>query len=215
MKKLLIRYPMARRLIYPVNPTPEDVREFWDYMCSRHTVRLIDKHNSKEMKFVADVLNAMGILSREEFLQHYTTTVPLMPFRGIYAPFTPGEPHEDYSLWGQMRICVHEIDHLIQADKTGELSFSWDYLTNPAERAHYESGAYRSDLEMEWRYQGRLLDPYALSTKLLNYGCSLLDCEVTEKELRHSLPVVRTDTLIEPSSKEAAVWLDERYGRAA
>lgn len=215
MKKLLIRYPLARRLIYPVNPTPEDVREFWSFMCARHNVEIIDKANSEQMKLVAEVLDAMGVLDKHAFLKHYTTGVPLRPFRGIYVPFEPGTPNDDYDLWQQMVVCVHEIDHIIQADKAGDLAFSWDYLSNSAARAHYEAGGYRCDMEMEWRYRGRLLDPYVLAVKLIHYNCSIADCEITEKELRLCIPVIKADGVIEPASREAVAWLDERYGRAA
>jgi hypothetical protein len=215
VKKLMLRSATVRRLVYPVSPTPEDVRAFWDYMCSRHRVRVIDKGNSKEMKFVADVLDAMGILNREKFLREFTTGVPLMPFRGIYVPFTPGVPDDRYDLWKQMRVCAHEIDHIIQADTAGELSFSWDYLTNSAARAHYEAGGYRCDMELEWRYRGRLLDPYLLSILLINYGCQPADCEVMEKEIRLCIPAIKSGRIIEPAAREAVVWLDERYGRAA
>ena len=215
VKQFLLQFPTARRLIYPVKPTSQDVKEFWDYMCSRHDVTIIRKDNSEQMKLVAEILNAMGVLNRHEFLKHYTTGVPLRPFRGIYTPFEVGVPNEDYDLWAQMVVCVHEIDHIIQADGMGDLGYSWDYLTNSASRAHHEAGGYRCNMEMWWRYRGVLLDPYVLSVKLIHYNCSILDCEITEKELRLCIPVIRTNVLIELASKEAAVWLDERYGRAA
>jgi hypothetical protein len=215
MSKILQRYPLARRYLYPVRPTPQDVADFWDYMCARHGVKVIDKNDSELMAQVSELLNLMGILNKHEFLKHYTTTVILRPYRGIYIPFTIGVPNEDYDLWPQMRICVHEIDHIIQADLAGDLGFGWYYLTNSAARAHYEAGGLRADMEMEWRYQGRLLDPSGMATKVLHYNCSQLECETTETELRQCIPIIKSDALIEPASREAVIWLDERYGRAA
>jgi len=213
MKKLLIRYPLARRLLYPVRPTAQDVTEFWDYMCSRHGVTAIDEADPKQARIVDGVLDAMGVFGKHEFRKHYSTTV-LSSFRGIYIPFKPGVLCEDYDLWQQMRVCVHEIDHVTQADLKRELGYSWDYLTNHASRAAYEGDAFRSDVEMEWRYRGRLLYPYVLSIRLIHYNCTSLDCENIEKKLEDCMPVIKSDTLTEPASKEAAVWLDERYGRA-
>lgn len=212
-RKAALQYSLGRK-VYAPTPTPEDVREFWSFMCDRHRVRLVNKWDSREMDLVGAVLDRMGILSKKSFLESYSTTVVLSaspgPMRAIYTPFTVGEGDERI-LWGQMRTCVHEIDHVLQADRSGEIGYAWSYLSNPATRAHYEMEAYRSEMEMEWRYRGRMLDPKDLARKIEHYGCSLADIEIMESGLRRSIPVIRANCPIEPAFKEAVKWLDERY----
>jgi len=214
---MLIRSKTLRsvRLVRLLNPPPVtsvDVRAFWDYMCARHNVGVIRKSDSASMKVVAELLDRMGVLARESFLLAHTTVVPIRPVRGIYAPFEPGVPDERWSLWSQIEVCTHEMNHMVQAERAGRWDFSWDYITSSAARAHYEAGAYRCNLELALRYRGRVLNCGTLAYKLVNYGCSNLDCETTEKQLLMTLPAIRKGAMIEPATREAVDWLDERFG---
>jgi hypothetical protein len=114
-----------------------------------------------------------------------------------------------------MRVCAHEIDHVIQCQKAGDLGYSWGYITNPAQRAYYEAEAYRCEMELEYRYFGRILDPWQTAFKLLGYGCSAVDVETARKMLGLSIPTVKDGGIVEPAAREAIVWLDERFRWAA
>lgn len=197
----------------PVVPTPDDVKAFWTYMQRKYRFRTVRKQDAAEMKFVAEVLDLMKITNKEAFLERFTTVIPLSSFRGVYIPFELGVSGPHYDLWGQMVVCVHECDHIAQCDKEGDLGYAWKYLTSAADRAHYEAGGYRCNLEMNWRYQRRVLKPADLAANLVHYGCSRVDVETTRKQLALCLPAIRQGAIVEPAMRTAVIWLDNRYGK--
>ena len=72
------------------------------------------------MQSVARLLDAMGVLDAEEFLENYVTTVD----RRIYVPFEIGEGNSSWGLWDQLVVCVHEHQHVEQLDRDGWLIFA-------------------------------------------------------------------------------------------
>lgn len=208
---ILTRIPLVGRYFRKVNPTADDVREFWATMEHRWDTKRIDKSKATEMRLVAEALDVMGIVNKQDFLRRFTTT-----FGGrIYTPFEPGIPTPDWSLWGQITVCTHEHHHIWQDRAAGGIGFEWGYLTNPAQRAHYEAEAYRTDMVMNWRYQGRMPDPWALASLLRYYGCSQADVDVTGKMLALSIPSIKAGAIASDVCRWATTWLDQRWHLAA
>jgi hypothetical protein len=208
MGSILARIPLVGHLFRHVDPTSEDVVEFWKAMQHQYATTRIDKANSAEMKIVAELLGLLGVLDKKAFLEKYTTTIG----DKIYAPFTPGVPTADWSLWSQIAVCVHEHHHVYQDRAAGGLRFEWDYITSSAKRAHYEAEAYRTNMVMEWKYQGRMINPLYLAKLLANYGCSISDIEVAEKMLRLSMPAIKQGAIASDVCRWATIWLDKRWG---
>lgn len=182
------------------------VRRFYAHMLSVFDARLLDKRSAGDMRVVAGLLRAMGIVERDEFLQRYATTIG----HRIYVPFEPGTPSGDWSLWKQMTVLVYECEHVHQWDRLGSLRFSWQYLTSRASRARLEAEAYRSQMEMEWWRYRRLLDPRSLAALLVHYGVEDADVKVAEVALRASAEAVRRGAVINRSSARAIRWLDDQ-----
>lgn len=205
--KVLGRVPLIGRLFRRVDPTPDDVREFWKAMQGKWDTQRIDKADASDMRVLADLLNLLGIVDKDRFMRMFTTTVG----NRIYTPFEPGVPAEGWSLWQQIRICVHEHHHVFQDRVAGGLGFEWNYITSSAKRAHYEAEAYRCEMVLEWRYQGRMLDPKALAGLLRDYGCSADDVAVAEKMLSLSVPSIKAGAIASDVCRWAVGWLDQRW----
>lgn len=190
--------------------TTEDVVAFWDFMSKEVGFRVVRKEDAAEMEALSQVLDAMGIVDQGKFREKYSTVVPLSGYTAVYLPYEIGIAGPDWSLWGQIGNGVHEPDHVLQCREVGDLVFGVEYLTNPASRAHYEAGAFLCDMETAWRYRGVMLSPHSLASNLLHYGCGPMDVRVATKQLALAIPIVRGGAVVEPASKIAFKWLDER-----
>lgn len=205
--RILTRLPLVGRFFRKANPSSDDVREFWKVMSEKWDTKRIDKDSADEMKLVSEVLNLLGIVNRQDFMRRFTTTVG----NRIYTPFKPGEPSPNWSLWSQIVVCVHEHHHVFQDRAAGGLGFEWSYLTNPAQRAQYEAEAYRTNMVLEWRYQGRMPDPRALAALLWHYGCSQADIDVAAKLLALSIPSIKAGAIASDVCRWACDWLNRRW----
>ena len=205
--RILTRLPLVGRFFRSVEPTPDDVRTFWQAMTSKWDTRRIDKANAADMKAVGEVLHMLGILNKQDFLKRFTTTIG----NRIYTPFEPGVPTPEWQLWSQITVAVHEHHHVQQDRLAGGLAYEWNYLTNSAQRAHYEAEAYRTNMVMDWRYQGRMLNPRALAGVLANYGCTATDIAVVEKMLATSIPSIKAGAMASDVCRWATTWLDSRW----
>lgn len=201
--------PLVGRFFRSVSPTPDDVREFWAAITRQYDTQRIPKQDSHEMKLVAEALGLMGIVNQQDFLQRFTTVIDCR----IYTPFEPGVPTAAWSLWGQIRVAIHEHHHVFQDRASGGLGFKWNYLTSAASRAHYEAEAYRTDMVMDWRFQGRMLDPLSLASNLKSYGCSDVDVEVVRRMLALSIPSIKAGAITSDVCRWACDWLDQRWER--
>jgi hypothetical protein len=209
MIEWLSRIPFLGRVFKSVNPTPEDVRDFWTAITKHYDTQRVSKADSQEMKFVSEALGLMGIVDKQAFMERFTTVIDCR----IYTPFEPGVPNATWSLWSQIRVAVHEHHHVQQDRASGGLGFKWNYLTSAAARAHYEAEAYRTDMVMEWRYRGKMPDAAVLAGHLKNYGCSDVDVEVVRKMLALSVPAIKRGAITSDVARWAINWLDERWER--
>ena len=188
-------------------PTPEIVKDFWDYMQQEFDFRVANKSKSSLMRLAAWFLNLMGIQDKKGFLAAYTTTI----FSTVYIPFEIGVANDFYSLPSQISICVHEATHVFQNDE--DHRFTWRYATSTSWRAHYEAEAYRTNMELYWWYTGELLDPCMLAEKLLHYGCKKGDVLSCQRNLEVAAKMVKRGGVVSEASKVAIKWLKENASK--
>jgi hypothetical protein len=184
--------------------SPGVVRAFWDFMSHEYSTTVVDKAGAVEMQVAAWGLGLMGILDAKTFLRRYTTTIG----RRIYVPFDPGIPHEDWGLWEQIGVCVHEHQHVVQLDREGWVLFAGKYLGSKAARAAYEVEAYRCNMELQFWRTGEVLDPAELASRLKHYACGATDIQVAEKALRMSAATVSHGGVASRAARKALAWLN-------
>jgi hypothetical protein len=190
---------------------PGDVKDFWAYMSQRYRTKVIQKSDAFEMKLVGQFLDRIGIVDNDAFMRNYTTTVGTT----IYTPFIPGFTAPDWDLFSQIRVCAHEHQHVVQYKTAGALVFTWDYVTSTARRTLYEIEAYRTGMELTWRYLKQVQNVRAIAAGLKNYGCTADDVKVAEKALLLAIPTIKAGGLTTEVGRVAAEWLDRRFVAAA
>jgi len=182
---------------------PDEVVSFWRHMQERFGTTTVNKADAVEMQIVAGVLDVLGILDKERFLESFTTTLG----RKIYTPFEVGSPNDGWDLWNQVVVCVHEHQHVVQHDREG-LSFEVSYVADRAARARFEAEAYRSNLEMHfWRF-GTPMRSRPLAELLQDYGCRPEDVEIAAHSLALANVSVRRGAVLNESTRAALDWLD-------
>ena len=206
MKGFLQSLPVVGKVFVDIQP--EEVWAFWRFMHDHYRTTVVNKRDALEMQLVAQALDALGIQSRDRFLQNFTTTLG----RRIYTPFEVGSPRGGWDLWSQVVICVHEHQHVVQHDREG-LSFEVSYLADRAARARWEAEAYRSNLELHfWRY-GTTPSARRIAEVLGDYGCRPEDVDVAAKSLALSAVSIRKGAVINEATHVALGWLDEHVPR--
>jgi hypothetical protein len=173
-------------------------------MTYRFGASVVDKKNAVEMQLVSKLLDSLSIVDQSAFLQHFTTTLG----RRIYIPFEIGIPTADWSLWGQIMVCAHECQHIVQYDELGALKFAWQYITKTAGRTKLEAYAYRCQLELNFWRTGQLLSAHELASSLKSYGVTAADIQVAETMLKMSGESVCRGAVINPTSRAAMDWLN-------
>ena len=202
MKTMIGEIPRQNQ---PMNPTPEEVRKFWDHMSSKYGTRVIKHSNSILMKAISLLLRRMRVPDVTEFLKNYAITLG----KNIYVPFEIGVPYKNFDLMEQMICCVHEHTHVDQIRKIGKFKFYLRYAFNSAKRARFEADAYRANMEMHfWRF-GTIRDVRKLAGILKNYGCSSSDRKYVENFLAISAETVSRGGVINRSSQTAIRWLNK------
>jgi len=207
MANILSRVPLIRRWFPPINPTPGDVKDFWAFMSRKYGTKVVQKGNALEMKIVGGFLDLIGVLDKDTFMKNYTTTVGTI----IYTPFIPGFAVPGWDLFAQIRVCAHEHQHVVQYKNAGALLFAWDYVTSTAKRTMYEVEAYRTGMELTWRYLKQIQSAKAIAAGLKNYGCTADDTMVAEKALLLAVPAIKAGGLTTSVGRVSAEWLDKRF----
>ena len=165
--------------------TPDMVVGLWDAMSDHYGSTIADKEDSDIMQLAGRALGIMGILDPVRFMEVYTTTIG----DTIYTPFEIGVPGNGYSLIGQISICVHEHQHVIQW-KRKKLRFMLEYLTDSALRARYEVEAMQCNMEIQWWYNRTLPDIPRSALKLKDYNCTPEDIAVAARSFKMISKVV-------------------------
>lgn len=163
-------------------PTPHGVREFWTYMTGEYRSEIVQKDDSALMSIAGSFLDMTSIVDKDRFMAGFVTTIG----RTIYIPFEIGVATEQFSLWGQVRVCAHEHVHIDQGDRDGWLTFGAKYISSKDDRSAYEAEAYGADLELEhWRTPTCDLPGFARrrAKSILAYGCGLDQVVLVEQIL--------------------------------
>lgn len=186
-------------------PTGDEVRGLWRHMLIRFRAKRLLKSRSLDMAIVARALAVMKILDADRFLSGYATTIG----RRVYTPFDPGVPHPQWSLWDQIVVCAHEMQHVVQFGRDGVFGYYWPYLSSSAKRSHFEAEAYRSAFELSWWRFRALPTPHDVAQNLRGYSVSDVDVRVTETMLRMSAFSIGRGAVINEASRAAIDWLDD------
>jgi hypothetical protein len=67
----------------------------WDHLRATYRTTVVTKADAGQMKELATLLDALGVVDRDRFLREFATTIG----RTIYLPFTPGEATPAWDLW--------------------------------------------------------------------------------------------------------------------
>lgn len=189
--------------------TPELTKAFWAHMQSEFGSSVEEKNDALVMQAAAQLLDALKIQDKEQFMKDFVTTL----FKTIYIPFKIGIEDGRWSLWSQVRVCVHEHQHVIQGGRDGWPEFCSRYLTDSSFRAGYEAEAFGSDMEMEFWRQGTAFNISDFAKErpwvLKSYGCSDADIEQAVQMLTIRAGVVSQGAVANPSTIKAIEWLEK------
>jgi len=176
-------------------------------MSKKYDFEIVQKKDSKGMRLVAWALDLMEIQDKDKFLNSYTTTIVVGGHRVVYVSFDIGKGSQA-SLVRQVGVCVHESQHVVQADRESIQPIK--YLTSDTNRAYYEADCYRATMEMHWFFTGRLLSPKKLANELKGYSVGRADRRIAEKHLVIASKVVKRGGVITGTSKVAIRWWKKR-----
>lgn len=186
--------------------TPELTKAFWAHMQNEFGSSVEEKNDAAVMEVAAALLDALNIQDKEHFMKDFVTTLGKV----IYIPFEIGVvgPDSRWQLWNQVRVCVHEHQHVVQGEREGWVTFGSRYLTSSSFRAGYEAEAYGCDLEMEfWRTED-ILDIGQRVSMLKDYGCKPEDIEQAKQMLTIRAGVVAQGVVENLASVKAITWLE-------
>jgi len=187
--------------------TSQLVRDFWLHMQQHYGSTVVAKNDSAVMAAAAMLLDTLNILDKERFLKDFVTTLG----KTIYIPFKLGD--DDWSLWDQTKVCVHEHQHVVQGERDGWATFGSRYLSSSSWRAGYEAEAYGCDLELEFWKGGHGFNPYDYALwrvrALKSYGCTEADISQAAAMLGIRAGVVVQGVVENDASKVAIAWLDQ------
>lgn len=184
--------------------TTELVRDFADYMTAKYKAQIVDKGLAFEASLAATFLHAWGIVSHDDFLEHFATTIG----HRMYLPFTPGVPKTGWSLWQQIVVITHECQHIVQYDKLGAARFMWQYVRSTAERTRLEAEAYRCQLELHYWRTGQIMPAKDLAASLKSYGVTETDLRVAERMITMAAESVKQGAILNHASRVAIEWLN-------
>jgi hypothetical protein len=179
-------------------------------MQTKYDSNVIQKADSELMKLVAKFLDVAGIQDDETFMTRFTTTL----HNNIYIPFELGVvPAQGYSLWGQIRLCVHEHQHIEQGQREGWIKFGGEYLTSPSYRANYEAEAFGCDMELQYWREGTSFNALAYGQRrvevLKMYGCKHEHIEQAQQTIAIRAGVLLQGGLENKCSQLAVSWLNQ------
>lgn len=183
--------------------TPDVVVGLWDHLRAHYGTTVVTKADAGQMKQLATLLDALGVLDRDRFLKEYATTIG----RTIYLPFTPGEATATWDLWAQLTVAVHEHQHVVQHVRDG-LRFEVEYVIDSSTRARHEAEAYLTALELHhWRH-GQVPPARRFAEKLASYACTEADILWAAKYLTLAAATIGQGGLVTEAGAVALDWLD-------
>lgn len=186
--------------------TSDLVKNFWLYMQKEFDSIIEQKDESFIMKLSATFLDVFHIQDKEIFMKNFVTTL----YKTIYIPFHIGDDKDDHwLLWNQVRVCVHEHQHIVQGERDGWGEFGVRYTTSSSFRAGYEAEAFGCDMEMEFYRTGEIFDIDQRASILKGYSCSESDIDMVKQMLTMRADVVSQGVITNVSTIRAINWLDQ------
>lgn len=184
--------------------TSQQVKDFWAFMQDEFGSAVEQKNDALVMQVAAQLLDVLDIQDKEQFMKDFVTTLG----ETIYIPFKIGVEDGRWSLWSQVRVCVHEHQHVVQGNRDGWVEFGSKYLTSSSFRASYEAEAFGSDMEMEFWRTGLILDIDQRASVLKSYGCTDGDIEMVKQILNIRAEVVKQGVAETKAAQVAIGWLE-------
>ena len=148
------------------------------HLTKRFGTRVVGKDKAI-MRIAGRIAHRRTGMSRQDFDERYITTL----VNRIFAPFRVGDAgNEVWSPSTQVRILIHEHQHVVIRKRMGLLKYTRRYAT-PRGRAEIEAECYAA--EFAWRWARTRWMPSAASqvSNLAAYGCSKEDIDVAEAML--------------------------------
>ena len=181
-----------------INLQPTEVVNLWNALAEKFQLRLIDKRDSQEMLFLGEVLEQLGVMDQQAFLERYATTIG----RSVYLPFELGDP-ESRSLLSQAMTICHEAQHGHQHSTKGRSRWAIKYVADPAFRGAEEAEALTTGCEVYFLLTGKVLDPRPQAEKLIHYALGEDDIDTVAKRLNSTFKTVKAGGIITDAGKVA------------
>lgn len=195
------------------NLTSEEVKDFFTYMHMHQSVNAVgyNKIDRDEMEIVAEFLDAINIIDKELFMESYTNTIG----SAIYYSFVIGD-FSKVSSQSQIKVCVHECQHVIDYNKE-KLLFLIRYISNEYARALSESRAMVTELEMDYMLRGSLMnykdiDQWVFSRLGTNYGIRSKAIDATIPYIKSSYKIIEHGGVVSDAGRiSAEYWRQKQY----
>ena len=181
-----------------IDLTPTAVIDLWAELAAKFRLRLIDKRDAKEMTFLGDVLEQLGVMDQQQFLEGYATTIG----RAVYLPFELGDPGSLPLIYQACTIC-HEAQHGHQHTHKGRSRWAIKYVADPAFRGAEEAEAMTTSCEVHFLLTGEVLDPRPQAEKLTNYALGPDDIDTVAKRLNSAFKTVKAGGIVTAAGKVA------------
>lgn len=140
--------------------TQENSVALWDYFKEKYNLKIKQKRKSRIMKAAGWVLERLGYMTKNHFLDKVVTTVG----RAIYIYKDLLTKTDFGAVLHALETAPHEVKHVKQKIK------AWNYLLSKAKLAKYEVPAYSTNIEFHHFLTGEILDPVGLARRLRSYG---------------------------------------------
>lgn len=163
--------------------TSQLVKSLWMDLSVQFRSRVIDKRGRLFMRFLAFFVALGSPMSKADFLESYATTI----FRRIYVPFKVGVADENWSLYQQFTLAVHEHQHVVQSRRDGWLRYAWRYLRSTRARALYEAECLLCEYICADRLDVPTRPPSQRAAEFRSYGLTDADVLAIQEYVEKSL----------------------------
>ena len=160
--------------IWRVRPTPDLVADIWREGCEHFDCVSILSDKAAMTQTVAWLADLLGIANQDEWIDGRVITTGAI----IYRPFVPGQHEDNWPLYHQLLVAVHEWEHVCQwrADKGGHFG---EYALKGG-RALIEAPAYAAEFQVLGWLEGRVVPVSEYEKRLRDvdiYGLSRGDID--------------------------------------
>ncbi len=186
-----------------MNITSQVVKDYFEELSTKG-IKIVYKKRSYFIKLIAWFLNFFRILSKEIFMNYFSTTIG----NTIYTNFKTGDPL--YSFVSQLFLAAHEHTHVLQYRKE-KFIFFLKYIFSSSSRAKYEAEAYTANIELHYFLFKEIIDVNYFADSLKYYKCSKKDIEKAINILNKNISLIKEGKIISESSKEIIAWLNNRF----